>query len=143
MNDLTLESARAIHRRRFIQLSAGSLAAVAAGCHPRDAATHRRSTLIIATPDGERGMNAIDEADAKNLVFLPLIIENDTGELEGRLAERWEHSPDYQDWTIHLRKNIRWHDAEIVHRRVKGLSAPWRTDPLLFTEEMWLEDLSS
>jgi len=30
--------------------------------------------------------------------------------------------------------------TNIVHRRVKGLSAPWRTDPLLFTEDLWLED---
>ena len=27
----------------------------------------------------------------------------------------------------------------IVHRRVKGLSAPWRADPLRFTEALWLE----
>ena len=30
--------------------------------------------------------------------------------------------------------------AEVVHRRVKGLRAPWRADPLLFTEDLWLED---
>lgn len=111
MNDLTLESARAIHRRRFIQLSAGSLAAVAAGCNQRDAGTRRGSTIIIAMPDGERRMNAVDEDYSKSLVFLPLMDENDSGELEGRLAERWEHSPDYRDWTIHLRKNIHWHDG--------------------------------
>ena len=28
----------------------------------------------------------------------------------------------------------------IVHRRVKGLSAPWRADPLRFSEDLWLEN---
>ena len=26
-----------------------------------------------------------------------------------------------------------------VHRRVKGLSSPWRADPLRFTDDLWLE----
>jgi peptide/nickel transport system substrate-binding protein len=45
------------------------------------------------------------------LVFLPLVARNADGELEGRLAERWEHSPDYRTWTVHLRQGIRWHDG--------------------------------
>src|SRR5262249_49553450 len=36
---------------------------------------------------------------------------NTTGELEGRLAESWEHSRDYRTWTIRLRDGIRWHDG--------------------------------
>lgn len=28
----------------------------------------------------------------------------------------------------------------IVHRRVKGLTAPFRANPLLFTEDLWLDD---
>ncbi len=27
----------------------------------------------------------------------------------------------------------------LIHRRVKGLSAPWRINPLLRTEDLWLE----
>lgn len=49
--------------------------------------------------------------DPRFLVFDPLIIENDNGELEGRLAESWEHSPDFNTWTIHLHRNIMWHDG--------------------------------
>ncbi len=45
------------------------------------------------------------------LVFLPLVTRNAKGELEGRLAESWEHSPDYRSWTVHLRKNVRWQDG--------------------------------
>jgi ABC-type transport system substrate-binding protein len=32
--------------------------------------------------------------------------------------------------------------ADVVHRRVKGLSSPWRADPFQFTEDLWLEDQS-
>jgi peptide/nickel transport system substrate-binding protein len=45
------------------------------------------------------------------LVFLPLVALNADGELEGRLAERWEHSPDCRTWTVHLRQGLRWHDG--------------------------------
>ena len=34
---------------------------------------------------------------------------------------------------------FRWAAPRVVHRRVKGLSTPWRADPLLFTEDLWLE----
>ncbi|MGQ0732276.1 MAG: ABC transporter substrate-binding protein [Acidobacteriota bacterium] len=31
--------------------------------------------------------------------------------MEGQLAESWEHSADYRDWTYHLRPGVRWHDG--------------------------------
>ncbi|MCH7921110.1 MAG: hypothetical protein IIC50_24465, partial [Planctomycetes bacterium] len=36
------------------------------------------------------------------------------GRLVGRLARRWEHSPDYREWTYHLRTDVRWHDGVSV-----------------------------
>ncbi len=30
-------------------------------------------------------------------------------------------------------------EVAIVHRRVGGLSSPWRADPMQFMEELWLE----
>jgi peptide/nickel transport system substrate-binding protein len=109
--------AGAVDRRRFLGLSAGALAAAVAGCRPRDPAGSRRSTLIIAVPDNERELVAVDGELLKNLVFLPLLRANEDGELEGRLAERWEHSPDFRDWTFHLRHDIRWHDGVPVTAR--------------------------
>jgi peptide/nickel transport system substrate-binding protein len=35
---------------------------------------------------------------------------------------------------------FRFATPHLVHRRVKGLSAPFRTNPLLFAEDLWLED---
>jgi peptide/nickel transport system substrate-binding protein len=38
-------------------------------------------------------------------------MENEAGDYEGRLARTWEHSPDYREWTYHLRTDVRWHDG--------------------------------
>ena len=45
------------------------------------------------------------------LVFLRLVDFDENGELEPRLARSWEHSPDYREWTFHLRSDVRWHDG--------------------------------
>ncbi len=60
------------------------------------------------------------------LVFLPLVARNTDGELEGRLAERWEHSPDYRSWTVHLRQGVRWHDG-----------VPVTAHDIKFTLDLW------
>ena len=48
------------------------------------------------------------------LVFQPLVTANERGELEGRLADRWTHSPDFREWTFQLRAGLRWHDGAPV-----------------------------
>lgn len=46
-----------------------------------------------------------------HLMFLSFCGVNDHGELEAALAERWEHSDDYKEWTFFLRKDVKWHDG--------------------------------
>ncbi len=106
---------RALDRRRFIQVSAGSLAYAAAGCrHGKDRAYGRGNTLIVALS------NSFDRPlcpnyDGEFLVFLPLVRENETnGDRQGCLATHWEHSADYLEWTYRLRPNVRWHDGRPV-----------------------------
>src|SRR5688500_7998863 len=43
--------------------------------------------------------------------FLETLLEVDpkSGEYTPRLAEKWSNSPDYKEWTFHLRKNIQFH----------------------------------
>jgi peptide/nickel transport system substrate-binding protein len=51
----------------------------------------------------------------KFLLFLPLVnYERGAycGEPTGVLAERWEHSADYREWTVFLRDGVRWHDGQ-------------------------------
>ena len=78
----------------------------AAACWPRC------SDTTAGQLNDER--NVLRRVAPASLVFLPLVSRNEEGELEGRLARRWEHSPDYRIWTIHLRTDVRWHDGEPV-----------------------------
>src|SRR6266478_2656035 len=43
--------------------------------------------------------------------FLETLLEVDpkTGEYTARLAEKWQHSPDFKEWTFFLRKGVQFH----------------------------------
>ncbi len=63
----------------------------------------------------------------KFLLFLPLVNYergSSCGEPTPVLAERWEHSPDYREWTVWLREGVRWHDG-----------VPVTADDIVFTIE--------
>ncbi len=47
----------------------------------------------------------------RSVVFLQMALPDENGTIQGRLAKSWEHSPDYNTWTYHLRTNVRWHDG--------------------------------
>ena len=84
------------------------IAAASAGCR----GNHHRaqgSTITVLYPIDERGLAS--GLPSQFLVFLPLVTRNVKGELEGRLAESWDHSSDYRTWTVHLRKDVRWQDG--------------------------------
>ena len=100
---------RRVTRRELI---AGAIAPVLASCsRPRRA--HDRSSITVLYPVGEMAFGP-DGWPAIFLVFMRLLAWNRRGELEGRLAESWEHSPDFRTWTVRLRDGIRWHDGAPV-----------------------------
>ncbi len=104
-----------IGRRQFIEMCAGTLAFAAAGCGRRgNQARAKHSTITVLNEDDERVLGPQYDDPPKFLVFLPLVTWNTKAELEGRLAQSWEHSPDYRTWTVHLRKDLRWHDGAPV-----------------------------
>ncbi len=77
-----------------------------------DRTSSRESTVIVAYyGDGERALHLNEGSPPQFLVFLPLVTWDENGVLEGRLARSWEHSPDYREWTYHLRTDVRWHDG--------------------------------
>lgn len=80
------------------------------GCN-RTRARAEHSTITVLYCCDERVLGPYWRYNAQFLVFLPLVTRNARGELEGRLAESWEHSADYRTWAIHLRRGIRWHDG--------------------------------
>ncbi len=110
MNVQKIAWLRSIDRRRFMELCAGSVALAAVGCG-RDRAPAESSTMTVLYPIDERGLGPAWDMPSQFLVFLPLVARNANGEFEGRLAEGWEHSPDYRTWTVHLRRGLRWHDG--------------------------------
>jgi len=85
-------------------------AAGAAGCTRRRSAAATDSITILY-PYDDTVLGPFMDEPAQFLMFLPLVAWNSRGELEGRLAGAWEHSPDYRTWTIRLREGIRWHDG--------------------------------
>ena len=74
----------------------------------KDRVYSRGSTVIVAS---EGAGDELPVFAHGHLVFLPLVAYEENGELEGRLLRGWEHSPDYREWTFHLRTDIRWHDG--------------------------------
>ena len=72
------------------------------------------STFTVLVPSDEWVLSPARRGAASFLVFLELATPNERGELEGRLAESWEHLPDSREWTIQLRTDVRWHDGVAV-----------------------------
>ena len=106
--------------RRFIvwSLSACSVLAVTACGRAPDVAKGDPSTFTILVPSDEWLLSPAHRGWAASfLVFLELATPNERGELEGRLAQAWEFSPDHREWTIHLRTDVRWHDGVPVTAR--------------------------
>lgn len=68
------------------------------------------STVTVLFEGDERVLGPRWNDHPQHLMFLTLVWENKQGEIEGRLARRWEHSPDYRTWTFYLRRDVRWHD---------------------------------
>ncbi len=77
----------------------------------RSDSTRNSSTYTILVPSDEWILSPARRGAASFLVFLELATPNERGELEGRLAESWEHSPGSREWTIRLRTDVRWHDG--------------------------------
>ncbi len=117
---------RRVPRGWFSAAVTWSCAVALIGCTARPGgARHDASSVTILYPGDEHILGPIfgsDEA-VRFLVFLPLVgyywqyqdlpgvATNERGAADGRLAQRWSHSPDLREWTFHLRQNVRWHDG--------------------------------
>src|SRR5690242_5859559 len=95
------------------ELVAGTLASGLASCGRSKVRRSRSGSTvtILYTGEPEECFNPYIDASAKLLVFMPPVARNHRGELEGRLAESWDLSPDFRTWTIRLRDGVRWHDG--------------------------------
>lgn len=72
------------------------------------------------------------------LVFLTLSIEDEAGNDLPRLMERWEHTPDYKDWMIYLRKDVKWNDGvPVTAADVKFSLKLWQHPDILWEEPLF------
>ncbi len=77
------------------------------------------------------------------LVFLGLTVDPDgTENPQPRLLDRWEHTPDYTEWTVHLRDDVRWDDGVPVTAEDVKFSLELWTHPEVLYEYPWFEKIT-
>ncbi|MEJ2238852.1 MAG: ABC transporter substrate-binding protein, partial [Gemmatimonadales bacterium] len=92
-------------------------------------------TLLYSSSQFDWAPRIARDGAAKFLLFLELATPNARGELEGRLAERWEPLPDHRSWMIHLRQGVRWHDGvPVTAHDVKFTVDLWNHPDVLYVE---------
>lgn len=85
------------------------------------------STLTIHVPDQDERALGPSGDRLWFLVFLGLTVDPEgTGDQRPRLLTRWEHTPDYTEWIMHLRDDVRWDDG-----------IPVTAEDVKFSLEMW------
>lgn len=104
--------------------------AALAACSPGDRVdVDDSNTLTIDFSGDEYLLGPGWDDSAKFLVFLPLARWDDAcdvGEHQG-FADRWEYTPDRRQWTIYLRRNVRWHDGvQVTARDIEFNVNLWR-----------------
>jgi peptide/nickel transport system substrate-binding protein len=97
-------------------------------CGPgRDTTKSDSPNLIIHIPNGDEYVLGPNFVDPWFLVLLGLSADPDNiQEHEPRLLDRWEHTPDYKEWTLHVREGLSWGDG-----------APVTAEDVKFSLELW------
>lgn len=96
------------------------------------------STVTVLYPWDERVLGPYMDVGAKFLVFLPLFYIDEQGHLQGKLAERWEHSEDYREWTFYLRNDVKWHDGVVFTAHDIKFTLELISRPDILYDDAWL-----
>ncbi len=101
------------------------------------------STLTIHFDGDERSLGPLGHWPWPwFLVFLPLSTEDEMGNPLPRLMERWEHTPDYKDWTVYLRDDVKWNDGvPVTAADVKFSLELWQHPDVLY-ENPFIESIT-
>ncbi|MGK2935119.1 MAG: ABC transporter substrate-binding protein [Gemmatimonadaceae bacterium] len=114
-----------------------AVCAAALACGGGEAPRHSPKstvTILYDDPGDEFFLNPNRWHLAQFPVFLTLTTDElDGGDPQPRLASRWEHSPDYREWTVHLRPDVKWHDGvPVTARDVKFTMDLWAHPDVLY-----------
>lgn len=103
---------------RMTALSVGLSVSLLWGCAGPEAGrgADSSSTLTVLYPSDERSLYPAADDVPLRLLFSPLVSYEGVAGADCRepvpgLAERWEHSDDWREWTIKLRQDLFWHDG--------------------------------
>ena len=116
-------------KTRLCSLFAGLLMAAVAvlGSVPMPASAAQVKRLIFASAGFHESNRFWTIARPDHLQFEPFLetllgMDPKTGDPIPQLATKWEHSPDFKEWTFHLRKGVQFHNgygemtsADVVH----------------------------
>ncbi len=98
--------------QRLTLLCACLLVVAGPACRrPDDQASSDESAVTVLYIGDERILGPYWSVPAQFLMFLPLVTQDQSGQVQPRLAQRWQHSNDYREWTFHLQRDVRWHDG--------------------------------
>ena len=130
-------------RRLAARLCIGLVVLINAACaRDRAGSAPDASTYTVLVPASDWTARLARDGAAKLLLFLELATPNADGVLEGVLAESWEHSPDYREWTIHLRTDVRWHDGvPVTAHDIKFTVDLWNHPDVLYTNWSKIESV--
>lgn len=96
-------------------------------------------TLTIHVPDGdERELGPLGTR-GWFFVFLGLAAGSQDGvDPKPRLLDRWDHTPDYTEWTLHLREGVRWDDGiPVTAADVKFSIELWTHSDVLYENKFF------
>ena len=100
-------------------------------------------TLTIYVPDQDERVLGPLGANPWFLVFLGLALgQEDADDPEPRLLDRWEHTPDYTEWTVHVRDDVRWDDGVPVTAEDVKLSLELWTRPDVVYEYPFFDEIT-
>ncbi len=100
-------------------------------------------TLTIHVADQDERVLGPLGANPWFLVFLGLAVgPEDADDPRPRLLDRWEHTPDYTEWTVHLRDDVRWDDGVPVTAEDVKFSLELCTHPEVLYELPFFEKIT-
>jgi peptide/nickel transport system substrate-binding protein len=127
-----------LNRCRFLLVGALTVVFGALGCRAGDERGEADgSTLTVLLQADERLFAPYWSIGSQFLMFLPLNTFDERGEIVGRLAHSWEHSPDLRTWTFYLRSDVKWHDGVPVTAHDVKFTIELSAHPDVLFEDTW------
>jgi len=98
-------------KRILVLFGIGIMLFLSNNCSPeKERQSRDKSKITIGIVAEDLPFNMEQGSTVAHLIFLPLGYESQ-GEWHSVLAERYDRSDDYREWTFFLRKDVKWHDG--------------------------------